>query len=38
MNIDVKSVSQVGAVGVGHPWTAICVPGSVTSFGIVPYS
>ena len=38
MNIDVKSVSHVGASSVGHPWTATCVPGCVTSFGIVPYS
>ena len=31
MNIDVKSVSQVDAVGAGHPWAATCLPGCVTS-------
>ena len=34
MNIDVNSVSHVGAVGGGHPCVPTCVPGCETSYGI----
>ena len=34
MNIAVKRVSHVGAVGAGQPSVPTCSPGCVTSYGI----